>query len=84
MRKIPPKCPHCKQSLDEDLFTGKFSNHIDIYECLSSLIKRVEDLENELLAKKLPDGLSRSSEPGPPSSDPGPVVIPEYPKGNKF
>jgi len=84
MRKILPKCPHCKQSLNEDLFTGKFINHANIYDCFASLVKRVEDLENELLAKKLPEGLSRSSEPCPPSSDYSPVVIPEYPKVGKL
>ena len=80
MDKVLPKCQHCKQSLDEDMFTGKFINHIDIYGCFASLIKRVEDLENELLAKKLSEGLSHSSKPCPPSSDPCLVVIPKLKK----
>ena len=82
MRKIPLKCRNCGQPLEEVISKHDvtYYSHDDVFDCLKALIRRVEDLENELLAKKLPDGLSRSSEPGPPSSTPTPVVIPEYPK----
>jgi hypothetical protein len=83
MKKIPLKCDLCHQTLEE--FSSKNENHVkyhnDIYDCLKALIYRVENLEYELMAKKLPDALCRSSEPCAPSSSQFPaqaVVIPDY------
>lgn len=82
MKRIPHRCSLCNQPLDEIgmLDPPLFKKHNDATDCIRALVRRVENLEYELLAKKLPDGLSRSSEPGPPSGYPNPVVIPEYSK----
>jgi len=50
--------------------------HENVFDCLKALIRRVEDLEAEILAIRLPEGLFRSSEPGPTSGNPTPVIIP--------
>ena len=55
------RCELCGQPLGED--------HISVYDCIKALIKRVESLEDELLARKLEAGLSRSSDPGAPQRD---------------
>jgi hypothetical protein len=72
MKEILRRCASCNQPLDEE--------HLSVYDCLQTLVKRVEALEDELLAKRLPDALSRSSEPGPPSSNPLPIIIPKLDK----
>lgn len=57
------KCILCGQVQESD--------HLTVYDCMKALVKRVENLENELLAKRL-EGLHRSSDSGlsliPPSS----------------
>ena len=80
MKRVPLKCKNCNQPLDEVISNNEvcYYEHDSVFDCLKSLIRRVEDLENELLAKRLPEGLCRSSEPAPPSVAPAPVVIPKY------
>ena len=61
---IYKRCALCGQPLRTE--------HISVYDCLKALIQRVEMLEDEILAKKLSEGLSRSSDPGPRESGPPP------------
>ena len=82
MNYVRVRCDKCNQPLDEiEREDGypEYKYHFDIQDCFKALIVRVDNLENELLAKRLQDSLSRSSEPGPPPSS-KPVVIPAYPK----
>lgn len=61
---IYKRCELCGQPLREE--------HISVYDCMKALIKRVEVLEDELLAGKLEVGLSRSSDPGMSQRDSNP------------
>lgn len=84
MRKISRRCLNCHQPL-EDLDPKSSIQisivHDSVYDCIRALVKRVETLEYELLAKRLPDALCRSSDPGPiPESDPIPMISSYPPK----
>jgi len=61
---IYKRCELCGQSLQED--------HISVYDCLRALIKRVEKLEDELLARKLEGGLPSLSDSDTPKKDSSP------------
>lgn len=80
MDKISLRCLNCLQPLEEIEMQvqHELKYHLDINDCLRALVKRVENLEYELMANKLPDCLSRSSDPGPPISASIPVVIPPF------
>ena len=51
------KCFECDQSLEED------DEHCCIEQCVRALVKRVEKLEMELLAKRLTEEFHNSSVP---------------------
>ena len=76
--KMPTvKCDICRNILDQIGHNDppEYVYHITAQDCIRAMAKRIENLEYELMAKKLPDALCRSSEPGPPSI---PVIIPDY------
>lgn len=65
MSHVHVRCYKCNQPLDEiiledDIFEYKY--HQNVFDCIKTLIARVDSLENELLASKLKEGLSRSSD----------------------
>lgn len=72
MRK--ERCLNCHQFLesfgdDEGILT---IYHDSPYDCIRALVKRVDILEDELMARKLSDTLSRSSDTGLSSTEPSP------------
>ena len=80
MHKILRRCLNCHQSLDEDSdLKCSIIVHESAYDCIRTLVKRVEALEYELLAKRLPDALTRSSDPGPPPDSDSIPIISDYP-----
>ena len=57
------RCLVCNQPLKN--CGSVLEAHYRIEDCMRALVERVDDLEYELMAKKLPSLLSQGSEPPP-------------------